>query len=575
VIVLKTGYMKLTQQPFKTLKNISREIQAKNARLLIQAGYIHQEIAGVYTFLPLGLKVLNKIEQIIREEMDTVGVEIYMSSLSPIANWEQSGRLETVDVLMKTQGANAPAKAKFDGSYILNSTHEEIVTPLIKEFAQSHHDLPTAVYQIQTKFRGEPRAKSGLLRCREFRMKDLYSFHATQEDLNQYYEKVKAAYWKVFERLGLGESTLLTLASGGDFTPDFSHEFQTVCDAGEDTLFHVQSKNLTFNREVAPAQAPSIESTEKMLPLEEVEGQDIVGVKELAKFLDITVEKTTKTMLFETETGEVIAAAVRGGYNISEEKLQKITGATTLRLASAETVMRVTNAKVGYAGVLHLPADVRIIFDESTSNRTNFECGANRTHYHSNNVNWGRDLELPEQFYDIKVAQEGDLYPETGEPYVVHKACEVGNIFPLNTKFSKAFNYTYTAEDGSQQPVYMGCYGIGSSRLMGVIVEKMADEKGLVWPANIAPFAAHLISLGEDSTKADELYTLLLSQGISVLYDDRDASAGSKFADADLIGVPVRLVVSKKSGDHVEWKNRTELDTQLLSVQAVLEKLNL
>lgn len=567
--------MKYSQNPFKTQKTAPGGLSAKNAKLLIQAGFIHQEVAGVYTILPFGLRVLNKIEVIIREEMDKVGVEVLMSTLAPVENWQKTGRFFTNDVLMKTTPANEAALAKNDTEYVLGPTQEEIVTPMVQEFARSYKDLPAAVYQIQTKYRNEPRAKSGLLRCREFRMKDLYSFHASEADLKTYYEEVREAYWKVFERLGLGKhTTFLALASGGDFTPDFSHEFQTVCDAGEDILFHVKSKNVTYNREVAPSKAPVMDdSKEEIREREDVIGKGIIGVEGLAKFLKITVEKTTKTILFENEKGEVIAAAVRGGYDINEEKLLKITGAKTLVLASPETVKRVTKAEVGYAGILNLPDEVKIYMDESMKGRRNFEMGANKTNFHSININFGRDIDEPKDFYDFKTAKEGDLYPETDEVYEVYKAAEVGNIFPLNLKFSKAFGYTYTDQDGSQKPVYMGCYGIGSTRAMGVIVEKFADDKGLVWPTNIAPFQVHLVSIRAND-KADEVYKKLQDAGIEVLYDDReDVSVGAKFADADLIGIPVRLVVSPKTGDEIEWKERSKDVTELVSLDKVIRRL--
>lgn len=567
--------MKYSQNPFRTNKTVSRELVSKNAQLLIKAGYIHQEIAGVYTFLPLGLRVLTKIENIIREEMNKIGVEIVMSSLAPIDNWVTTKRFESVDVLMKTTAANEKALAKNDTEYVLSPTHEDMVTPLVQEFVKSYKDFPIAVYQIQTKFRNEPRAKSGLLRCREFRMKDLYSFHTSEADLKDYYEKAKEAYWNVFERLGLGKHTsYLTLASGGDFTKEYSHEFQTVCDAGEDILFHVKSKDLTFNREVAPSQAPSADdSEEEMQPLKEVEGKGIIGVEELSKFLKIPVEKTTKTILFENEEGDVIAAALRGGYDINEEKLQKITGAQKLVLASAETVKRVTGAEIGYAGLLNLPKDVTIYIDESLKGRRNFEMGANRTNYHSVNVNFGRDLPEPEKYYDFKIAKEGDSYPETGEKYEVYKAAEIGNIFPLNTKFSKAFGFTYTDKDGKTHPVYMGSYGIGSSRVMGVMVEKFGDENGLNWPENVAPFAVHLISIRENE-KAEKVYQALQKAGVEVFFDDREeVSPGQKFGDADLIGIPVRLVVSQKTEGKIEWKKRGEKETELLSFEEIIKRL--
>jgi len=565
--------MKFTQNPFRTTKMVSSDLVSKNAKLLTQASYIHQEIAGIYTFLPYGLRVLNKIEKIVREEMDKVAIEVYMTSLAPKKIWEQTGRIDTVDVLMKTQPANAASEAKNTTSYVLNSTHEEMVTPLVKEFAHSYKDFPIGVYQIQTKFRNEPRAKTGLLRCREFRMKDAYSFHRSPEDLQVYYDKMKEVYMTIFRRVGLGDSTVMALASGGDFTTDFSHEFQTIVDAGEDTLFIVKSKNLCFNREVAPSQAPKLnDQAEELLPLTEVEGVGMIGVAELAKFLNISVAKTTKTLLFETEAGEVIAAVVRGGYDVDEEKLKKIVGCKTLKLASAEVVKNVTKAEVGYAGPLNLPDSVKVFFDESTSERKNFECGANKTHFHTTNVNWGRDLPLPEQFYDFKIAKEGDLYPETGEVYDVQKGCEVGNIFPLHTKFSKAFDFTYLDEQGKPQTLYMGCYGIGPSRLLGVVVEKYADAKGLVWPKQLAPFTVHLIDIQQQERGA-QIYQQLQAKGIEVLWDDRDTRAGEKFADADLIGVPFRAVVSGKTGDKIELKERTGETAELVTFDELVARV--
>ncbi len=565
--------MRFSQNPFRTIKTVSSELVSKNARLLTQAGFIHQEVAGVYTFLPIGLRVLNKIEQIIREEMDKVAVEILMTSLAPQEVWQTTGRIATVDVLMKTVGANPLSQAKNDTSYVLGSTHEEVVTPLVQSFTRSYKELPIGVYQIQTKFRNEPRAKSGLLRCREFRMKDAYSFHTSEADLKKYYEVMKQAYTNIFERVGLGKDTIIALASGGDFTPDFSHEFQTICEAGEDIIFRARSANINFNREVTPSQAPALnDQDEEMKPREDVFGENIIGVEELAAFLHIPVAKTTKTILFENEKGEVIAAAVRGGYDINEEKLKKIAACKELKLAAAETVKRVTHAEVGYAGVLNLPPEVKVFFDESTSNRKNFECGANKTHYHSININFDRDIPMPEKFYDFKVAQEGDIYPETSEVYEVVKACEVGNIFPLNTKFSKAFGFHYTDEQGQEKPVYMGCYGIGPSRLVGVLVERFADANGMVWPESVAPFQVHLIDINAHD-KGQAIYDALKQQGIEVLWDDRDVRAGEKFADADLIGIPHRLVVSAKTGEKVEWKRRTENQAQIVDVDAAIKQI--
>ncbi len=563
----------------KTNKS-EKQLGSVNATLLKKAGYVDQVMAGVYTYLPLGLRVLNKIEQIIREEMDKISSEILMPAIVPLQLWQQTKRLDTVDVLMKTTPANEAARKKNDAEYVLSPTHEEVITPLTQKYYFSYKDFPVATYQIQTKFRNEPRVKSGLLRGREFRMKDLYSFHESEEGLKKYYEIVKKAYEVIFDRLGLGNDTIIALASGGDFTEDYSHEFQTRCVSGEDMIFHSKKSQIYYNKEVTPSKAPKIDdSKEELKPKEDVLGKGIIGVEELAEYLKIPVEKTTKTLLFENEKGEIIAAAVRGGYDVSEYKLKKISKSRTLVLTSATTIKKVTKAEVGYAGLLNLPKDVQVFMDESMKGRKNFECGANRTHYHTINVNFGRDIPEPESFYDLKTAKEGDYFPENEEKYEVFKAAEVGNIFPLYTKFSEAFGYTYTDEKGNQKPVYMGSYGIGSSRIMGVLVEKFHDEKGIIWPEQVSPFQVHLLGLDLDNIvvnkQAQLIYDKLLEKNIEVLFDDREnVSAGEKFADADLIGIPIRLVISKRTGVKIEFKRRNEQKAELLTLEAIVNNLS-
>jgi prolyl-tRNA synthetase len=401
--------MKYSSYFLKTSKDV-KEFDSINATLLQKGGFIDQVMSGVYTMLPIGLRTLNKIEAIIREEMDTIGSELLMPSLSPVELWETTGRTG-IDVLFEARGANDASKKRNDGRYILNSTHEEIVTPLAKKNRISYKEFPFAVYQIQTKFRNEERAKSGLMRGREFRMKDLYSFHTSEEDLLAYYEKAQDAYMRVFTRLGIGEDTKVTKASGGDFTTGFSHEFQTICESGEDVIYVNNETGEAFNKEVAP----------------------------------------------------------------------------------------------------------------------------------------------------------------TDGNFTQHNASEVGNIFPLNTKFSEAFDYTYTDKEGKPQLVYMGCYGIGTSRLMGVIVEKFHDDKGIVWPESVAPFTVYLAGLNRDDSAtvaaADAAYEELTRAGVETLYDDRDIAPGAKFADAELLGIPWRLVVSKKTGSEVEVASRAtgEAKTQTLT----------
>ena len=390
----------------------SREFDSVNATLLSKGGFVDQVMAGVYAFLPLGVRVLTNIENIVREEMNTVGVEILLPALSPKSLWEKSGRLETIDVLFEARGANDLARAKNSASYILNPTHEEIVTELLKHVLVSYKDLPAAVYQIQTKFRSEPRAKSGLLRGREFRMKDLYSFHESEDDLNDFYEKMKDVYMRVFTRLGIGEDTHVALAGGGDFTKNFSHEFQTECETGEDIIFYDAKEDTWYNKEIA------------------------------------------------------------------SEELQ----------ASATPV----------------------------------------------------------------------------------KASEVGNIYRFGTKYSDSLDHSITKADGTRQSVHTGSYGIGTTRIMGLLAEKLHDDKGIIWPKEVAPFSVYLVEIRTD---ARAIYEKLTKAGIEVLYDNRDVSPGAKFADADLLGIPWRAVFSPKTDGALEIKERTSESTQIMDVDSFIQEL--
>ncbi len=400
----------------KTSKTVSADEESVNAQYLIRGGFVNKQMAGVYNYLPLGLRTLKKIQNIIREEMTAIGGnEILMPTLTQEESYKTTGR-DTMDVLFHTEG---PGGAK----YVLNPTHEEVVTPLVQKYTFSYNDLPLAVFQIQNKYRNEPRAKSGILRGREFNMKDLYSFHASEESLNEFYEIAKKAYHKVYARLGLGDITVLTYASGGAFSR-YSHEFQTLCEVGEDTIYFCEKCRIGINKE--------------------------------------------------------------------------------------------------------------IIADQTSCP----ECG------------------------------NADLVEKNG--------IEVGNIFKLMARFSSAFGFKYLDAEGKEQPVEMGCYGIGPSRIMGTLVEVFHDNKGMKWPESVAPFKYHLLALGkEDETfvEAEKIYKNLISKGVEVLYDDRrGVTAGEKFADADLIGLPIRLVVSKKTlaEDSVELKRRDKADASLVKISDLL-----
>lgn len=416
--------MRMSRLFAKTTKTPPADAESVNAKLLVQAGFVHQEMAGVYSWLPLGLNVLRNVEAIIREEMNALGAqEVLMSALQPKENWLTTGRWDTVDVLFKLQSQTKK-------EYALGPTHEEIVTPLVKQYVKSYKDLPVAVYQIQSKFRDELRAKSGVLRGREFMMKDLYSFHASQEDLKAYYDRVLEAYLRVFTRCGL--KAKVTEASGGSFTKKFSHEFQIETSAGEDVILACPSCTFAQNSEIA-------------------------------------------------------------------------------------------------------------------------------TH------------------------KEGDACPQCGSTLGMTKGVEAGNIFDLGHTFAEAFSFYVTLEDGTQQLVFMGCYGIGVSRLVGTIVEASHDDRGMIWPKSVAPMPVHLVSLSSKDasvqSKIDEvaegLHDDLIREGINVLWDDRSASTGEKLADADLIGLPLRVLVSEKTlkEDAVEWKRRTSTESELVKLQDVLENI--
>ncbi|MCD4756064.1 proline--tRNA ligase [bacterium] len=567
--------MKYSQIFTKTDKN-AKKYDSANATLLTKAGFIDQTMAGVYTFLPLGTRVLRKIEGIVREEMDKIGVEVLMPALSPKEAWINTGRLDEMDNLFKVCGANELSRRVNDAEYILNGTHEEIVTPLAKKFRRSYKDFPFALYQIQTKFRNEGRPKSGLLRGREFIMKDLYSFHTSIEDFREYYEKAKQSYWNIFERLGIKDETVLAAASGGTFTTEFSHEFQTKCETGEDLIFQVPSTGQAFNREVAPSKAPEIVQESEMREMEHRNEPGIIGVEGLCEVFNIEAHQSVKTLIFETDSKEspVVVAALRGDYDINEIKLMNIVGCTKMRLASEETVLEVTGAQIGYAGILNLQEGIPLYIDDSIEPLVNFECGGNRTDYHIINVNWGRDVEKPKKFHDIKIVKQGDRFCETSEVYDTFKASEVGNIFPLFDKFSKAIGYGFVDKDGVEKPVIMGCYGLGTTRVLGVLVEKFHDKDGIVWPYSVAPFHIQLLHIGGDGYKrAKELERELEANGFEVLWDDRDGvSVGEKFADADLIGCPFRIVVSDRTlaSESVEVKKRNETESNIVSLDEIV-----
>lgn len=569
--------MKSSQLFTKTTKQVPAEEVSKNAQLLIRAGYVYKVMAGVYAYTPLGLKVIENIKQIVREEMDaTGGQELIMSSLQRRDTWEETGRWDddVVDIWFKS-------KLK-DGTDVgFGWSHEEAIIEMLKTFLKSYKDLPINVYQFQTKLRNELRAKSGIMRGREFIMKDMYSCSLDAAQHEAFYQSCIDAYKRVFERLGIGDKTYVTFASGGAFT-QYSHEFQTLCEAGEDKIYVVPSTGQAFNEEVAPAKSPQMPVPDEAAQndIEIIDNGAVTGVDALAQKLGISPAQTTKTLLYVADENTMVAAVVRGDYAVNEDKLKAIIQASTLRLADENNVRSATGAEPGFAGLLHVPADIKVIIDDACEALVNFETGANQTGKHAVNVNWGRDVAKPKRFYDIKVAKQGDIHPETGEVYEVHKTAEVGNIFNFGTQKSQDTDFVFANEQGEQQYVHLGSYGIGITRLMGVLVEIFADDKGLVWSDGVAPCRVYLARLGSEPevvTAADELYNRIRSWGVTVLYDDTDRRPGEKFADADLLGMPHRVVISAKTvaAGTYEYKKRTADAAELLSLETLKNQLTL
>jgi len=553
----------------KTSREAPRDAQTVAHALLLRAGYIQQLSAGVYIYLPLLHRALAKISQIVREEMESAGgVELLMPALQPRELWEESGRWERYTAI---DGIMFAFKDRRGATACLGPTHEEVITDILRREIKSYKDLPKCAFQIQTKFRDEIRPRFGLMRAREFVMKDAYSFDADEAGFKASYEAMRRGYHRVCERIGFRYRAVE--ADSGAIGGSESQEFMVLADTGEDTILFCNQCDYAANRERADSRLEEFAQDPEPKPMEAVFGEGLIGVEPLAKFLNIPVWKTTKTLIYEADDG-VVAVAVRGDCDVNEIKLANFLRCKELRLASAETIRELTGAEVGYAGLIGLPSSVRVLADHGVNNRVNFECGANMTNYHNINVNFGRDLPLPELGH-FKLAKAGEGCPRCAGKLEAARGIEVGHIFELGTKYSEAMNCRYLDAQGKSQPVVMGCYGIGITRIAAAWIEQNHDAKGIIWSQQIAPFDAHLVGLNlEDpvvSAEAEKVYKQLREAGIEVLFDDRPARAGEKFSDADLLGIPARLTVSKRALEQgkLEFKWRREAQAQLLSMDEV------
>ncbi len=549
--------MRFTQLVSRTLREDPPEAETASHRLMLKAGLIHQVAAGVYAYLPLAWRSLRKIENIIRHEMDAAGSqELLMPTLQPTELWEQTGRRAAF-------GNNLFSLEDRRGRpMVLAPTHEEVVTNIVKANVQSYRDLPVILYQIQTKFRDEPRPRAGLIRVREFAMKDAYSFNPDDASLDDSYQAMARAYRSIYRRCSL--PVLMAEADSGAIGGKDSHEFLLPTPTGEDTIITCPSCSYTANAEKATGQYPALPH-EPELPLEEVSTPGIKTIAALAEFLGIPESKTLKAV-FYWAGDRVVLVTIRGDLEVNDIKLKNALQARDLRLANDEEVQAAglvagSASAVGLTGIHH-------VADPSISSGGNFTVGANRPDKHLNNANYPRDFAV-DLLTDIALAQPGHLCPHCGHGLEGTRGVEVGHIFKLGTFFSESLGAFYLDGNGQQQPITMGCYGIGIGRLLAAAIEQNHDDKGMVFPAPIAPYQVHLIGLNlnrtEVSQAAGELYQQLWDIGVETLYDDRpDQAPGVKFNDADLLGMPLRIVVSPRSlaNGMVELKGRTAADAE-------------
>ena len=559
--------MRWTRFYIPTSKETPAEAVVPSHRLMIRAGLLRQIASGAYAYLPLGYRVLRKIEQIVREEMNRAGaIELHMPAMQPLELWQETQRDQTMgDTLVHLRDK------PFRKNTVLGPTHEEVVTDIVRAHVNSYKQLPVTLYQIQTKFRDEERPKSGVLRTREFLMKDAYSFNPDKASLDRSYEAMYQAYCRIYDRCALPYTVVE--AESGPIGGDASHEFMVVTDAGEDYLVRTEDGSYAANverAEMAPLTDAECAQTDE---LTEVHTPGLSTIEEVSGFLKCRPADLIKTLVYESD-GNVVVGLVRGDHEINEAKLGRHVGANALTLASAATIERVTGAAVGFAGPVGLKG-VRVVADQAVTVMHNAVTGANKTDYHLTGVNVGRDFEVAESA-DIRYAVPGDRAP-SGSPLVFEKCIEVGHVFKLGTKYSAAMKALFLDESGKSSPIIMGCYGIGINRIMAATIEASHDENGICWPISVAPFAVEIVALDvrepEVMALAGKLHDELEARGVEVLLDDRDARPGFKFKDADLIGIPLRITVGKRGlGEGiVEFKPRTAAEVQKVPPAAIVE----
>ena len=540
--------MKQSQIFIPTLRETPSDAEVLSHQMMLRAGYIRQMSSGVYSYLPLAYRVIQKIKNIIREELNAVGgTEMLLPALVPADIWKESGRYDTYGPEMMK------LKDRHDRDFLLGPTHEETFTTLIRDDIKSYKKLPLHLYQIQTKYRDEKRPRFGLLRGREFIMKDSYTFHDTEESLDEMYNDIWSAYNNIFTRIGLDFRSII--ADAGAMGGRESIEFIAISDVGEDTIAYSEESDYAANIEMASSKFKERTNTEVQLQKEVVDTPATTTIEDLASFLDVKESKILKSVLFVADGNKPILAIVRGDHEVNEIKVRMAVGAETIETASEAHIEDLFgNIPAGYVGPVDLSEEVTIVADLYVKNMVNSVTGANELEKHYINVNAGRDFE-PSQYADIRMVQEGDASPDGTGTLKFTTGIEIGHIFKLGTRFSESMDAKVLGKDGKPVPVIMGSYGIGISRLLSAIAEQNADEKGLVWPASVAPFDVHItpINYNNEHQKAltDELSKLFTKEGYDILVDDRKERPGVKFTDAELMGIPIRITVGKKAEDDI------------------------
>ncbi len=559
--------MKMSKMLNLTMREVPAEAEISSHQLMLRAGLMRKMASGVYNFMPLGLKALKNVENIVRDEMNNTGAQEFLASaVIPSELWQDSGRWDAYGAeLFRFKDRN-------DREFCLGPTHEEVFTDLARQEIKSYKQLPLNLYQIQTKYRDERRPRFGVMRSREFIMKDAYSFDKDEKGLDESYLKMQAAYIKIFNRCGLDVKCVE--ADSGAIGGSNSAEFMVKSSVGEDDVVFCSSCDYAANMEKAAATAEMAEK-EEHLDYKEVETPEVKTIEELVAFFNTDSKKFAKTLIYNAD-GKIIAVMVRGDRAANETKISNaLGGVTELSMASPEEVYAATGAKVGFAGPIGIKVE-KLFVDNEVANMYNFIVGANKADYHLMNVNYGRDFQGV--VGDFRNIEEGEKCPKCGEAITISRGTEVGHIFKLGTKYSKPMGATFIDEKGEAQPLEMGCYGIGINRTLASVIEQHHDENGIIWPLSIAPFQVSIIiavTKNEDQVIAGEqIYRRLREMKVEAILDDREERAGVKFKDADLMGAPIRITVGKKiSEGMVEFKLRDSQEVEVISLDEIYNKV--